>query len=46
MADDKGRKSVKYIGKDATVIMNPDTNTVITTWKTSSRVRKKYKGGD
>lgn len=42
--DEDGRKSVKYIGKDTTVIMNPDTKEVITTWKTGSRVRKKYEG--
>ena len=44
--DDLGRKSVKYIGKEATVIVNPDTDTEITAWKTSSRVRKKLEGGD
>lgn len=44
--DEYGRKSIKYIGREATVIMNPDTNTEITTWKTGSRIRKKYEGGD
>lgn len=42
ITDAKGRKSVKYIGKDATVVVNPDTNEVVTTWKTGSRTRKKY----
>ena len=44
VVSEDGRKSVKYIGKDTTVIMNPDTKEVITTWKTGSRVRKKYEG--
>ena len=44
--DEQGRKSVKYIGNDATVILNPDTSEVITTWKTGSRIRKKYGKGD
>ena len=46
VVDEYGRKSIKYIGREATVIMNPDTNTEITTWKTGSRIRKKYEGGD
>ena len=33
--DANGRKSIKYIGKDATVVLNPETNKVITSWKTS-----------
>lgn len=44
--DEQGRKSVKYIGNDATVVLNPDTGEVITTWKTGSRTRKKYGKGD
>ena len=43
--DAVGRKSVKYIGKDVTVIWNPDSNEVITAWKTGTRIRRKY-GGD
>ena len=46
VVDEEGRKSIKYIGKDTTVILNPDTNEVITTWKTGSRVRKKFGKGD
>lgn len=42
ITDEQGRKSIKYIGKDVTVIQNPDTEEVITTWRTGSRVRKKY----
>ena len=42
VVDEDGRRSIKYIGKDTTVILNPDTNEVITTWKTGSRIRKKY----
>ncbi len=40
--DATGRPSVKYVGKDATVIINPTTGEVITTWKTSSRIRRKH----
>ncbi len=46
IVDEEGRKSIKYIGEDATVIVNPDTDEVITTWKTGSRVKKKYGKGD
>ena len=44
--DSEGRKSVKYVGKEATVVINPDTQAVITTWKTGSRIRRKYGIGD
>lgn len=40
--DSYGRKSIKYIGKDATVCLNPDTDVVITTWKTGKKTVKKY----
>ena len=46
VVDEQGRKSVKYIGIDATVVLNPDTKEVITTWKTGSRTKKKYGKGD
>ena len=46
VTDDQGRKSVKFIGKDVTVIQNPDSGEVITTWKTGSSVRKKYERGE
>ena len=42
IVDDKGRKSVKYIGKEVTVVINPETGKRITSWPTSSRIRKKY----
>ena len=45
IVDEAGRKSVKYIGKDITVILNPDTGEVVTAWKTGTRIRRKY-GGD
>lgn len=41
--DKQGRKSVKYIGERATVIINPDTKNKVTTWPTSSRKRRKLK---
>ena len=44
--DELGRKSVKYIGTNATVIVNPDTNVEITSWRTGKRVRKKYRRGN
>lgn len=44
--DANGRKSIKYIGKDATVVLNSETNKVITSWKTSSRLKKKYERDD
>ena len=45
--DELGRPSVKYIGKDVTICINPETNVQITTWKTGTRVRRKYeKEGD
>ena len=45
--DELGRPSVKYIGKDVTICINPETNVQITTWKTGSRARRKYeKEGD
>ena len=40
--DSQGRKSQKYIGKHATVALNPDTNEVVTAYPTGSRYRKKY----
>lgn len=44
--DEYGRKSVRIIGKDATVCVNPETGTIITTWKTSSKIRKKLESGE
>lgn len=46
VTDDLGRKSQVLIGKNATVCINPDTGKVITAWKTGTKTRKKYEGGD
>lgn len=43
--DEKGRLSRKYVGKNATVIINPETNREITSWRTGSRLRKKFEKG-
>lgn len=42
--DSQGRRSQKYIGAEATVVINPDTGAVITVWSTGNATRKKYKG--
>ncbi len=42
ITDVQGKKSIKYIGKKATVVVNPDTGSVITTWKTGKSTVKKY----
>lgn len=44
--DEKGRKSMNYIGEFATVSINPDTGMIITVWKTSSKRVKKLKGDE
>lgn len=46
VTDGLGRKSQILIGKNATVCINPDTGKVITAWKTGTKTRKKYEGGD
>lgn len=43
--DELGRPSRKYIGNSATVIINPETKKEITSWKTSSKLKEKYKKG-
>lgn len=44
--DDHNRPSQRFIGKDATVNVNPETGTIVTVWRTGSATRKKYgKGG-
>lgn len=40
--DKNGRKSIKYIGKNATIVVNPDTGVVVTVWKTGKSTVKKY----
>jgi SPP1 gp7 family putative phage head morphogenesis protein len=42
--NERNEPSVQYIGNAATVAYNPDTDTVITTWPTGKRTRKKYGG--
>ena len=42
VTDNQGKKSIKYIGKKATVVVNPDTGVVITVWKTGKSTIKKY----
>ncbi len=40
--DSEGQRSVRYIGKKATVNVNPDTGVIPTVWKTSSKRVAKY----
>lgn len=42
--DRNGMRSKRYIGKEATVNVNPDTGNVITVWKTGKREQKRYGG--
>lgn len=42
--NERGEPSVQYIGNLATVAYNPDMDTVVTTWPTGKRIRKKYGG--
>ena len=44
--DSMGRRSQIIIGKAVTVCINPDTGQTITTWKTGTKTRKKYEGGE
>ena len=37
--------SKQYIGEEATSVVNPNKETVVTTWSTGSRQRKRYKKG-
>lgn len=43
--NDRGEPSRQYVGKDATIAVNPDTGKVVTVWPTNSRRRKKYMEG-
>ena len=40
--DEKGRKSIRYIGRKATITVNPDNGTITTVWKTGKDKIKKY----
>ena len=44
--DELGRESVSYIGKDATVVVNPSNGKIITVHRTHSRIRRRYEHGD
>ena len=40
--DKLGRPSQQFIGKSATVAVNPENGTITTTWCTGSRTKRKY----
>ena len=40
--DEKGRRSKHYLGKSATVAINPDNGTIASVWPTGSDKRQKY----
>ena len=40
--DNLGRPSQQFIGKSATVAVNPENGTITTTWYTGSRTKSKY----
>ena len=40
--DNHGRPSQQFIGKTATIAVNPETGVITTTWCTGSRTRHKY----
>ena len=40
--DNRGRPSQQFIGKSATVAVNPENGTITTTWCTGSRTKRKY----
>lgn len=40
--DAAGRRSKHYLGKSATVAINPDNGNIVTVWPTGSDKRKKY----
>lgn len=42
--NERKEPSFQYIGKAATVAYNPDTDTVVTVWRTGADKRKKYGG--
>ena len=43
--DSRGRPSQRFIGKEATVNINPDTGIVTTIWRTGKKTVKKYQRG-
>ena len=40
--DERGRPSQKHIGREATVAVNPETQQIVTAYRTSSRIRRRY----
>lgn len=40
--DAQGRRSQRLVGREATVVVNPDTGRIITTYRTGSRERRRY----
>ena len=40
--DDQGRRSQTIVGRDATVVVNPETGKIITTYRTGKRERRRY----
>lgn len=42
--DDLGRRSQRFIGKRATININPDSGVITTVWPTGTSTRKKYLG--
>ena len=43
--DKKGRPSQRFIGKNATVNVNPSSGVISTVWRTGTKTRKKYERG-
>lgn len=43
--DKKGRSSMRFIGKMATVNVNPKTGVIATVWPTGTKDREKYMNG-
>lgn len=42
IVDKLGRKSIKYVGRHATVAVNPDTGVIPSVWPTGEQRLKKY----
>ena len=42
--DRNGKPSIEFVGKKHRIQVNPETGKLITGWKTSRRIRKKYLG--
>lgn len=45
ITDEFGRNSQRFVGKMATVNVNPDTGEIVTIWRTGERYYKKYSKG-